>query len=110
MDDTVTKRLAKQAEEIYHHRRKASRWDTHFYKVVLGGNVDEVKYAVDYMTENGMAECLNWLLKKRNNTGYNIQMLLLCISKTGSDKDMHVSVFISHHFSDFSCVLHDAHP
>ena len=53
----VTKRRAKQAEEIYHHRRKASRWDTHFYKVVLGGNVD-------YMTENGMAECLNWLLKK----------------------------------------------
>ena len=53
----VTKRLAKQAEEIYHHRRKASRWDTHFYKVVLGGNVG-------YMTENGMAVCLNWLLKK----------------------------------------------
>ena len=110
MDDTVTKRLAKQAEEIYHHRRKASRWDTHFYKVVLGGNVDEVKYAVDYMTENGMAECLNWLLKKETAQDTKYKRCSCESAKLVLTRIYMFSVFVSHHFSDFSCVLHDTHP
>ena len=59
----VTECLAKQAVEIYRQGKKGLM-DTHFYKVVLGGNVDEVKRIVECMKENGMTACLNWLLKK----------------------------------------------
>ena len=60
----VTELIAKQADKIYQHRKQATRWDTHFYKLVLGGNVDEVTRVVDYMNANGMTDTLDWMLKK----------------------------------------------
>ena len=110
MDDTVTKRLAKQAEEIYHHRRKASRWDTHFYKVVLGGNVDEVKYAVDYMTENGMAECLNWLLKKETVQDIKYKRCSCVSAKLVLTRICMFLCLLVITLVISSCVLHDTHP
>ena len=60
----ATELIAKQADKIYRQRKQSTRWDTHFYKLVLGGNVDEVTRVVDYMNENGMTDTLDWLLKK----------------------------------------------
>ena len=58
----ATELIAKQADKIY--RKQSTKWETHFYKLVLGGNVDEVTRVVDYMNANGMTDTLNWLLKK----------------------------------------------
>ena len=60
----ATELIAKQADKIYRQRKQSTRWETHFYKLVLGGNVDEVTRVVDYMNENGMTDTLDWLLKK----------------------------------------------
>ena len=59
-DDVV--RIAQQAVET--HQEEGCRWDTYFYKVVLGGNVDAVKRVATYMHANNMRDTLDWLLQR----------------------------------------------
>ena len=46
------------------HQEEGCRWDTHFYKVVLGGNVDVVKRVATYMHANNMRDTLDWLWQR----------------------------------------------
>ena len=53
-------RIAQQAEEVF--VRKGKRWDTFFYKVVLGGNVKIANEVIECIHERRQVEVLNWLL------------------------------------------------
>jgi hypothetical protein len=64
---SISETIAEQAVDIYGQKKHVSRWMTHFYKVVLGGNVDTVKQVVEYMIENGMIVQLDWLLMKEES-------------------------------------------
>ena len=55
-------RIARQAVET--HQEEGCRWDTYFYKVVLGGNVDIVQKVATYMHANNMRDTLDWLWQR----------------------------------------------
>ena len=60
--------VAKQAEQIWKKKTGKCRYETYFYKVVLGGNVKVVKQVVDYMDQNGMSDALDWLMKREDHS------------------------------------------
>ena len=59
-------RIVSQIELVY--KQKGERWDTLFYKIVLGGNVGVIKSVIEYMEKNTMISELNWILGIQVNT------------------------------------------
>ena len=66
-DEEEIKEICKQARDI--HKDGGFRHDTHFYKTLLGGDINDVKQLVDYMEKNKMADTLDWLWMRGDYTG-----------------------------------------
>ena len=58
-DDITVQHLAEDVQVCYEN--KTPLYDTYFYKVVLGGNVDVVKKTVQYLEANCDVRVVSWL-------------------------------------------------